>query len=52
VFFLKFKVIFVIVSFSYHIFKVYYIFKSFIQVLLNVSVIYSYFLYNYIIMIK
>jgi hypothetical protein len=38
----KFYVIFVILaSFSCHIFKVYLIFKSFFQVLLNFPVIYS-----------
>ena len=39
-------------SFSCHIFKVYFIFKSFSQVLLSFPVIYSSFLNNYIIMVN
>jgi hypothetical protein len=50
---LSFRSFFVIlVSFSCHIFKVYFILKSFFQVLLNFPVIYSSFLNNYIIMVK
>ena len=49
--FVLFLVIYVILaSFTCHIFKVYLIFKSFFQVLLNFPVIY--FLNNYIIMVK
>ena len=52
VLFLSFRSFFVLASFSCHIYKVYFIFKSFFQVLLNFPVIYSSFLNNYIIMVK